>query len=188
MTPHFLSLQLKAAAILTLGYALFMLAALISMLTDITDQGWCSPGTILTSAIAAAFICGALLHPQEFWNLPHAILFALLIPSVFVYLMIYVVVNLNDMAWGTREQTTTASRVKQQKGYSCGVKGMFKWILFPKTSIADEHTIGMTIKIYKECVDGFVLTFTLKKDTNINFNSHWKQIELKSCNAFGIQN
>ena len=158
MTPHFLSLQLKAAAILTLGYALFMLAALISMLSDFTDQGWCSPGTILTSAIAAAFICGALLHPQEFWNLPHAILFALLMPSVFVYLMIYVVVNLNDMAWGTREQTTTAPRVKQHKGYSCGVKGMFKCILFPKTSLADEHTMGMINK----CVAGFVLQYPLK--------------------------
>ena len=53
--------------------------------------------------MAFCFIFAAVLHPQEFWCLPNGIIYYITIPSMYLFLMIYSVFNLNVVSWGTRE-------------------------------------------------------------------------------------
>ena len=129
-------IQLKVASILTGGYSLLMMIVLIGMMIDITNEGWCSPNAIFFYLVAGVFIIGAILHPQEFWNLPFGIIYFIFIPSVYLLLMIYMVANLNDMSWGTREGKV-AKDVDKTKVFSCGVDKVFRFILCPKTTEKD---------------------------------------------------
>lgn len=49
------------------------------------------------------FIVSAILHPQEFLDLLPGALYYITIPSGYLLLMIYSMVNMNIVSWGTRE-------------------------------------------------------------------------------------
>ena len=54
---------------------------------------------------------------QEFWCLPNGIIYYITIPSMYLFLMIYSVFNLNVVSWGTREvaKKLTAEELAEQE-------------------------------------------------------------------------
>jgi hypothetical protein len=53
--------------------------------------------------ITGIFLLAGLLHPEEFMNLIPGILYFLCIPSGFLLLFIYAMINMKNVSWGTRE-------------------------------------------------------------------------------------
>ncbi|KHJ83299.1 hypothetical protein OESDEN_17004 [Oesophagostomum dentatum] len=55
------------------------------------------------------FFIAACLHPKEFTNIIYGIVFFLMIPSTYVFLTLYSLINLNVINWGTREAVAKAT-------------------------------------------------------------------------------
>ena len=66
-----------------------------------------TPSSLFIIALAAFYCVTALLHPQEIGLVFYGLLYIICIPSAFLLLSIYSMVNMNNVSWGTREVTTT---------------------------------------------------------------------------------
>ncbi|MFH4980764.1 hypothetical protein AB6A40_007473 [Gnathostoma spinigerum] len=55
------------------------------------------------------FLFAALIHPQEFYCIVYGLVFFLMIPSTYVFLSLYSLINLNVINWGTREAVARAT-------------------------------------------------------------------------------
>lgn len=53
--------------------------------------------------LGCLFALTAILHPKEAGDLLPVVLYYLMIPTTYMILMIYCVLNLNNVSWGTRE-------------------------------------------------------------------------------------
>eukprot|EP00095_Tigriopus_kingsejongensis_P011454 maker-scaffold271_size230452-snap-gene-0.8 protein:Tk11454 transcript:maker-scaffold271_size230452-snap-gene-0.8-mRNA-1 annotation:"isoform b" len=95
--------QIIVAQILSIAYALVMMAVLVGLLIQISEDGWLAPTTLSFLFVAFCFIASAILHPQEFWCLPMGLIYYITIPSMYLFLVIYSVFNMNVVSWGTRE-------------------------------------------------------------------------------------
>ena len=63
-------------------------------------------------ALSGSFVVAALLHPQEFSCLAPAFLYLLSIPCMYLLLIIYSLINMNVVTWGTRE--TQSKKTKKE--------------------------------------------------------------------------
>ncbi|XP_046581084.1 chitin synthase-like [Haliotis rubra] len=95
--------QLTFALVLTVCYCLLMTVVLVGIIKQAAESGFCSISTIFLTGVAGIFVISALLHPQEITCLFHGVLYFLLIPSTTLLMVIYSLVNLNDVSWGTRD-------------------------------------------------------------------------------------
>ena len=68
------------------------------------------------TVLSAIFILSAILHPQEFLDLIPGLLYYITIPSGYLLLMIYSMVNMNIVSWGTRE-TTKQTKIEKPTGF-----------------------------------------------------------------------
>lgn len=68
------------------------------------------------------FFGSACLHPMEFSNIIYGTVFFLMIPSTYVFLSLYSLINLNVINWGTREAVAKAT------GQVNKPRGLQKWI------------------------------------------------------------
>ncbi|XP_067686998.1 chitin synthase chs-2-like [Haliotis asinina] len=96
-------IQLMFAQVLTVCYCLLMTVVLVGIIKQAAESGFCSISTIFLTGVAGIFVISALLHLQEFTCLFHGVLYFLLIPSTTLLMVIYSLVNLNDVSWGTRD-------------------------------------------------------------------------------------
>ena len=69
-----------------------------------------SPNAMFIMIVVGIFTLAGFLHPEEFMCLVPGILYFLCIPSGFVLLFIYSMVNMNVVSWGTREIPATTDR------------------------------------------------------------------------------
>ena len=74
--------QLMVAQLLTLFYAVIMIAVYIGVFIQITEDGPFSLPALGFTFTFGGFIIAAVLHPQEFWCLPNAIVYLCTIPSM----------------------------------------------------------------------------------------------------------
>ncbi|GAB6026180.1 hypothetical protein CHUAL_012391 [Chamberlinius hualienensis] len=95
--------QLLLAQILSAGYALVMMAVLVGISLQMREDGIGSPSFIFFIMLSGSFLIAAFLHPQEFHCVVPGFLYYLSIPSMYLLLIIYSLINLNDVTWGTRE-------------------------------------------------------------------------------------
>lgn len=67
--------------------------------------------------LSGVFVVCGLLHPREFLDLIPGLLYYITIPSGYLLLIIYSMVNMNIVSWGTRETTKkpAASATPQNK-------------------------------------------------------------------------
>ncbi|GFO14164.1 chitin synthase 3 [Plakobranchus ocellatus] len=122
--------QLAVASVLSVGYALLMMVVVVGLVLEMKKDGICAPTTIFTICITSMFIISALMHPLEFSNLFHGLLYLLAVPSTSMLLMIYSIANLNVVAWGTREVTDTQLQAEQEDKASRKMKeGKFQSFL-----------------------------------------------------------
>ncbi|KAF8781911.1 Chitin synthase chs-2 like protein [Argiope bruennichi] len=93
----------QVAQVMSAAYALFMMAVLVGTSIQLSEDGIGSPSAIFLIALSGSFFIAAVLHPQEFWCVVPGLLYFLSIPSMYLLLIIYSLINLNVVTWGTRE-------------------------------------------------------------------------------------
>lgn len=121
-----INFQLLVAQILSTGYALIMMAVIVGTALQLREDGIGSPSAIFLIAMTSSFFIAACLHPQEFWCIVPGIIYLLSIPSMYLLLILYSIINLNVVSWGTREvavkKTKKVSKLKTQLIY-CKIFG-----------------------------------------------------------------
>ena len=91
------------AAVLTMFYCFFMLAAVLAIIADMIVDGPLTPTGIFFLGLLVIHITAALFHPKEFFCIIHGFVYAICTPSGYLLLLIYSLVNMNNVSWGTRE-------------------------------------------------------------------------------------
>ncbi|KAI4901617.1 hypothetical protein NFI96_000815 [Prochilodus magdalenae] len=113
-------LQIQIAAIMSILYAFLMTGTILSIIGDmVKQQTFLTPSGLFLISMALLNIITAALHPQEFSLIIYGILYFLCIPSGYLLLSIYSIVNMNNVTWGTREtggkpKTRAVSAFKRQ--------------------------------------------------------------------------
>ena len=107
--------QIMIAQLLTLLYAIIMIAVYVGIILQIYEDGPLSLSALSVFFTFGTFLLAAILHPQEFWCLPCLVIYLATIPSMYLLLMIYSIFNLNDVSWGTREVPKKASEIEAEQ-------------------------------------------------------------------------
>ena len=100
---YFFFLQLLVAQILSTSYALIMMAVIVGTALQLGEDGIGSPSAIFLISLSGSFFIAACLHPQEFFCIVPGVIYLLSIPSMYLLLILYSLINLNVVSWGTRE-------------------------------------------------------------------------------------
>lgn len=107
--------QLLCAQILSTAYAMIMMAVIVGTALQLGEDGIGSPSAIFLISLSSSFFIAACLHPQEFWCIVPGIIYLLSIPSMYLLLILYSIINLNVVSWGTREvQVKKTKKVRAQ--------------------------------------------------------------------------
>ncbi|XP_063242061.1 chitin synthase chs-2 isoform X2 [Bacillus rossius redtenbacheri] len=112
------NIQLLVAQILSTAYALIMMAVIVGTTLQLGEDGIGSPSAIFLIALSGSTFIAACLHPQEFFCVFHGFIYLLSIPSMYLLLILYSIINLNVVSWGTREVAVKKSKkelVQEQK-------------------------------------------------------------------------
>ncbi|XP_034946911.1 chitin synthase chs-2 isoform X1 [Chelonus insularis] len=111
------NIQLLCAQILSTIYAMVMMAVIVGTALQLGEDGIGSPSAIFLISLSSSFFIAACLHPQEFWCIVPGIIYLLSIPSMYLLLILYSIINLNVVSWGTREVQVkkTKKELEQEK-------------------------------------------------------------------------
>nr|WPA93971.1 chitin synthase 1 [Cacopsylla chinensis] len=111
------NLQLLLAQILSTAYALLMMAVIVGTALQLGEDGIGSPSAIFLIVMLGSFIIAALLHPQEFFCIVFFGIYLLSVPSMYLLLILYSLINLNVVSWGTREVAVkkTKKEIEEEK-------------------------------------------------------------------------
>ncbi|XP_060923619.1 chitin synthase 1 [Limanda limanda] len=111
--------QITIAAIMSVFYAFLMTASLFSIIGDIVIQGtFLTPTGVFLVSMTIMYLVTALLHPEEFVMIVYGLMYFICIPSGYLLLTIYSLVNMHVVTWGTRE-TTKKEDVKKNTNIMC---------------------------------------------------------------------
>lgn len=94
-----------------------MMAVIVGTALQLGEDGIGSPSAIFLIALSGSFFIAACLHPQEFWCVVPGIIYLMSIPSMYLLLILYSIINLNVVSWGTRE--VVAKKTKKVGGLAC---------------------------------------------------------------------
>ncbi|XP_072000202.1 chitin synthase chs-2-like [Engystomops pustulosus] len=109
------STQIKIAVCLSICYAFLMLATILTIIGDIVKQGTLmTPTGLFLISMGAIYTLTALLHPKEFYLLIYGLLYTLCVPSGYLILTIYSLVNMHIVSWGTRETVAPKDKPKEK--------------------------------------------------------------------------
>ncbi|KAM9823995.1 chitin synthase chs-2-like [Neosynchiropus ocellatus] len=107
--------QIKIAGVMSVLYAFTMMITAIAIIsTMVKDNTILTPSSIFIVALAVFYLVTALLHPQEMGLVIYGLLYILCIPSAYLLLAIYSMVNMNNVSWGTRETAPPAAAPKPE--------------------------------------------------------------------------
>ncbi|RXN07789.1 hypothetical protein ROHU_032153 [Labeo rohita] len=112
--------QITIAGIMSAIYAFLMAGAILSIIGDLVlQQTFLTPSGLFLISMVALYIITAALHPQEFSLVVYGFLYFICIPSGYLLLTIYSIVNMNNVSWGTREsggqaKTTAVDTIKKK--------------------------------------------------------------------------
>jgi hypothetical protein len=95
--------QIKLAAFISSIYGLAMISIIIGAISRILNSSLVSPSSLIIMVLVFVFLIAGLLHPSEIKCLLPGFLYFITLPSAFVLLNIYAIINLNNISWGTRE-------------------------------------------------------------------------------------
>ncbi|KAK9963906.1 hypothetical protein ABG768_005125 [Culter alburnus] len=114
--PNF---QITIAAILSVIYAFLMTASFFSIIGDmVIQQTFITPTGLFLVSGAILYMVTAILHPQETSLILYGLMYFICIPSGYLLLTIYSLVNMHIVSWGTRE-TSKGKEQKKQVGVVC---------------------------------------------------------------------
>ncbi|KAI7802330.1 hypothetical protein IRJ41_006855 [Triplophysa rosa] len=96
--------QITIAAVMSVCYAFLMAGTILSIIGDlIRNNTFMTPSGLFLIGMVVLYLTTAALHPQEFSLVIYGLLYFLCIPSGYLLLAIYSIVNMNNVSWGTRE-------------------------------------------------------------------------------------
>ncbi|XP_065106046.1 chitin synthase 1 [Paramisgurnus dabryanus] len=111
--------QITIAAILSVIYAFLMTASFFSIIGDmIKQQTFITPTGLFLLSGAIMYIVTAILHPQECTLVIYGLMYFICIPSGYLLLTIYSLVNMHIVSWGTRE-SNKGEENKKKVGVVC---------------------------------------------------------------------
>ncbi|XP_037651888.1 chitin synthase chs-2-like [Sebastes umbrosus] len=104
--------QITVAAFMSIIYAFLMLVVTMSIIGSmVKDKTILTPSSIFVIGMATIYIITAIMHPQEIQLVFHGFLYIICIPSAYLLLTIYSMVNMNNVSWGTRESKPAGGAV-----------------------------------------------------------------------------
>ncbi|XP_060733731.1 chitin synthase chs-2-like [Tachysurus vachellii] len=112
--------QIQIAAVMSVLYAFLMTGTILSIIGDIVkNETFMTPSGLFLISMTLLYLITAALHPQELSLLIYGVLYFLCIPSGYLLLSIYSIVNMNNVSWGTREtggkvETVAVSAIKRR--------------------------------------------------------------------------
>lgn len=146
--------QILVAQIFSAAYALLMMAVIVGISLQMVEDGIASPSAIFLLAMAASFLIAAILHPREFTCVLHGVIYFLSVPSMYMLLTLYSIINLHIVSWGTREVATkkTAKELQQEKLEAAKKEkkgGIFDWLNFlnDKKNDGEEEEGGISFSL-----------------------------------------
>ncbi|KAM7423963.1 hypothetical protein PAMA_000360 [Pampus argenteus] len=96
--------QITIAGIMSILYAFLMTASFFSIIGEMVVQGtFMTPTGLFLISMAIMYLVTAILHPEEFGMIIYGLMYFICIPSGYLLLTIYSLVNMNNVSWGTRE-------------------------------------------------------------------------------------
>uniref|UniRef100_A0A3Q1B2A6 chitin synthase n=1 Tax=Amphiprion ocellaris TaxID=80972 RepID=A0A3Q1B2A6_AMPOC len=99
--------QIAIAAIMSIIYAFLMLVVTMTIIASMVDN-LVSPSSMFVTCMGIIYIVTAIMHPQEFGLIFYGLLYIICVPSAYLLLTIYSMVNMNNVSWGTRETKPAA--------------------------------------------------------------------------------
>ncbi|CAJ1048854.1 chitin synthase 1 [Xyrichtys novacula] len=112
--------QITIAGIMSVLYAFLMTASFFSIIGDMVMQGtFLTPTGLFLVSMAIMYLVTAILHPEEFGMIIYGLMYFICIPSGYLLLAIYSLVNMNDVSWGTRETNKGAEEAKTNEAVVC---------------------------------------------------------------------
>ncbi|KAM3595956.1 uncharacterized protein V6R79_005913 [Siganus canaliculatus] len=101
--------QITIAAVMSVLYGFLMVVTTITTISGMVRQNTImTPSGLFIFTISGFYLIAAIMHPQEIALVFYGLLYVLCIPSTYMLLMIYALVNMNNMSWGTRETAPAA--------------------------------------------------------------------------------
>lgn len=93
----------------------------------VESQTILTPSSIFVIAMAIIYVTTAILHPQEINLVFFGFLYIICVPSAYLLLSIYSMVNMNNVSWGTRETkpATEASAPAATRRLKTSQKGRY---------------------------------------------------------------
>ncbi|XP_059209388.1 chitin synthase 1 [Centropristis striata] len=112
--------QITIAAIMSVLYAFLMTASFFSIIGDMVVQGtFLTPTGVFLVSMTIMYAVTALLHPEECGMIIYGLMYFICIPSGYLLLTIYSLVNMNNVSWGTRESSKGEGEVKKNHNLLC---------------------------------------------------------------------
>ncbi|TDH17171.1 hypothetical protein EPR50_G00005670 [Perca flavescens] len=111
--------QITIAAIMSVLYAFLMTASLFSIIGDmVIQQTFLTPTGLFLVSMAIMYAVTAILHPEEWGMIIYGLMYFICIPSGYLLLTIYSLVNMHIVSWGTRE-SKGEGEVKKNQNLLC---------------------------------------------------------------------
>ncbi|XP_068430923.1 chitin synthase 1 [Clinocottus analis] len=112
--------QITIAAIMSILYAFLMTASLFSIIGDMVIQGtFLTPTGLFLVSMTIMYSVTAILHPEEWGMIIYGLMYFICIPSGYLLLTIYSLVNMHIVTWGTRESSKGEGEVKKNHNILC---------------------------------------------------------------------
>ncbi|XP_061434204.1 chitin synthase chs-2-like isoform X2 [Lethenteron reissneri] len=188
--------QIKVAMVLTVIYMFLMTGTLLAMVGDIVKNGILTPSGIFFITLAGIHLIAAVLHPREFSCIVHGFLYLICIPTGYLLLLIYSLVNMYNVSWGTRETKAPSEPSPKEKkkrkhhcnGTRCCVLPLewdcFQWRIsvYPKeySALSQEEDSSSRVESCAVELDGEMMLRPLEarqQDTTSTQMEHPKGIE-----------
>ncbi|XP_074470442.1 chitin synthase-like [Sebastes fasciatus] len=107
--------QIYIASIMSVMYGFHMMITAIVIIGNmVKDQTILTPSSIFLIFLAVFYIITAIMHPQEMGLVGFGFIYIVSIPSAYLLLTIYSMVNMNNVSWGTRETAPAAGAADPQ--------------------------------------------------------------------------
>lgn len=112
--------QITIAGIMSILYAFLMTASFFSIIGDMVIQGtFLTPTGVFLVSMTVMYLVTAILHPEEFGLIMYGLMYFICIPSGYLLLTIYSLVNMNNVSWGTRETNKGGAVAKKSHNILC---------------------------------------------------------------------
>ena len=109
--------QIVAAEVLSGFYAFVMMIVFVGTIVTAAQESPFHPSVIFIAFLVFLFSFAAILHPKEWTCALYGVLYFLCIPTGFLILVFYSLVNLHVVSWGTREvpKKKTKAEIEAEK-------------------------------------------------------------------------